>query len=195
VSFNLLGTDVALQNVVRDVGLILMALLSWLTTDKEVRISNHFNFEPVFEVAKLFVAIFVTIAPVIAMLQAGVDGPFAGLVRLVHDANGVPIDGRYFWATGILSGFLDNAPTYLVFFNLAGGDVGVLTTQLASTLAAISAGSVFMGALSYIGNAPNFMVKSIAENSGLKMPSFFGYMLWSFAILLPVFLLLTVLFV
>ncbi len=195
VSFNLLGTDVALQNMVRDAGLILMAYLSWRTTDKEVRISNHFNFEPVFEVAKLFVAIFVTIAPVIAMLQAGVDGPFAGLVRLVHDANGVPIDGRYFWATGILSGFLDNAPTYLVFFNLAGGDVGVLTTQLASTLAAISAGSVFMGALSYIGNAPNFMVKSIAENSGLKMPSFFGYMLWSFAILLPVFLLLTVLFI
>ena len=93
-----------------------------------------------------------------------------------------------------MSGFLDNAPTYLVFFNLAGGDVLQLTGELASTLAAISAGAVFMGALSYIGNAPNFMVKSIAEHSGVKMPSFFGYIAWSCAILIPIFILLTVLF-
>ncbi|MBP6241952.1 MAG: sodium:proton antiporter, partial [Hydromonas sp.] len=86
------------------------------------------------------------------------------------------------------------APTYLVFFNLAGGDVLQLTGELASTLAAISAGAVFMGALSYIGNAPNFMVKSIAEHSGVKMPSFFGYIAWSCAILIPIFILLTVLF-
>ena len=194
VEFNILGTPVALQNIVRDVGLITMAYLSWQTTAKSVRVENDFSFAPVFEVAKLFVAIFITIAPVIAMLQAGANGPFAGLVSLVHDANGVPIDERYFWATGMLSGFLDNAPTYLVFFNLAGGDVARLTTELASTLAAISAGSVFMGALSYIGNAPNFMVKAVAEHSGLKMPSFFGYMAWSFCILIPLFLLLTVLF-
>ena len=93
-----------------------------------------------------------------------------------------------------MSGFLDNAPTYLVFFNLAGGDVLQLTGELASTLAAISAGAVVMGALSYIGNAPNFMVKSIAEHSGVKMPSFFGYIAWSCAILIPIFILLTVLF-
>ena len=194
VEFNILGTPVMLQNLVRDVGLIVMALLSWYTTAIKVRISNQFNFEPVFEVGKLFFAIFITIAPVIAMLQAGAQGPFAGLVALVHDANGVPIDERYFWATGLLSGFLDNAPTYLVFFNLAGGDVAYLTVEYASTLAAISAGSVFMGALSYIGNAPNFMVKAIAEQSGVKMPSFFGYMALSFAILLPLFLVMTFLF-
>lgn len=194
IEFDILGTPVALQNIVRDFGLILMAYLSWQTTQQSVRVLNHFGFEPVFEVAKLFIAIFITIAPVIAMLQAGANGPFAGLVHLVHDANGLPMDERYFWATGMLSGFLDNAPTYLVFFNLAGGDVAHLTTDFATTLAAISAGSVFMGALSYIGNAPNFMVKAVAEHSGLKMPSFFGYMVWSFGILMPLFLLLTVLF-
>ena len=194
VSFNVLGTGVGLPGLVRDAGLVMMAWLSWMTTTQSIRIKNQFHFDPVFEVAKLFVAIFITIAPVIAMLQAGVDGPFVQLVHLVHDASGAPIDSHYFWATGLLSGFLDNAPTYLVFFNLAGGDVARLTTDYASTLAAISAGSVFMGALSYIGNAPNFMVKSIAEHSGLKMPSFFGYMAWSFGILVPLFALLTVLF-
>ena len=97
----------------------------------------------------------------------------------------------YFWATGILSSFLDNAPTYLVFFNTAGGDAATLMTTLAPTLAAISAGAVFMGANTYIGNAPNLMVKAIAEDRGVKMPSFFGYMLWSFGILLPLFFVIT----
>ena len=194
VAFNILGTDVYWQNLVRDLGLISMAILSWITTSKEVREANEFNFAPVFEVAKLFFAIFITISPVISMLQAGTAGPFAALIHFTHDANNNPIDARYFWSTGLLSGFLDNAPTYLVFFNLAGGDVLQLTGELASTLAAISAGAVFMGALSYIGNAPNFMVKSIAEHSGVKMPSFFGYIAWSCAILIPIFILLTVLF-
>ena len=194
VSFDVLGTHVELQNIVRDVGLLSMALLSWVTTNMSVRYENRFNFEPVFEVGKLFIAIFITIAPVIAMLQIGVDGPFASLVHAVHDSSGAPIDARYFWATGILSGFLDNAPTYLVFFNLAGGDVVRLTTEYATTLAAISAGSVFMGALSYIGNAPNFMVKAISEQSGVKMPSFFGYMAWSFAILIPVLAIVSFVF-
>ena len=98
----------------------------------------------------------------------------------------------YFWASGILSSFLDNAPTYLVFFNTAGGDANVLMNQLAPTLAAISAGSVFMGANSYIGNAPNLMVKAIAESLGVRMPSFFGYMAWSTCILIPLFALMTV---
>ena len=97
----------------------------------------------------------------------------------------------YFWASGALSSFLDNAPTYLVFFNTAGGDAQVLMNQLAPVLAAISAGSVFMGANSYIGNAPNLMVKSIAEDRGVKMPSFFGYMAWSGAILIPLFFIMT----
>jgi Na+/H+ antiporter NhaD/arsenite permease-like protein len=97
----------------------------------------------------------------------------------------------YFWATGALSSFLDNAPTYLVFFNTAGGDAQVLMTTLAPTLAAISAGAVFMGANTYIGNAPNLMVKSIAEDRGVKMPSFFGYMAWSCGILVPLFIVMT----
>ena len=97
----------------------------------------------------------------------------------------------YFWATGVLSSFLDNAPTYLVFFNTAGGDAQALMTTFAPTLAAISAGAVFMGANTYIGNAPNLMVKAIAEDRGVKMPSFFGYMLWSGAVLIPLFVLIT----
>jgi hypothetical protein len=91
----------------------------------------------------------------------------------------------------LLSSFLDNAPTYLVFFNTAGGDAQVLMTTLAPTLAAISAGAVFMGANSYIGNAPNLMVKAIAEDRGIKMPSFFGYMVWSICVLIPLFIVMT----
>jgi Na+/H+ antiporter NhaD/arsenite permease-like protein len=146
------------------------------------------------EVAKLFAAIFITIIPVIAMLRAGAQGAFAPLVAMVTDAGGSPNNAIYFWLTGILSSFLDNAPTYLVFFNVAGGDAAALMGPLAATLTAISAGAVFMGANTYIGNAPNFMVKSIAESRGVAMPSFLGYMLWSGAILLPLFGLLTVIF-
>jgi Na+/H+ antiporter NhaD/arsenite permease-like protein len=101
----------------------------------------------------------------------------------------------YFWMTGILSSFLDNAPTYLVFFNTAGGDPSLLMGDLYETLLAISAGAVFMGANTYIGNAPNFMVKSIAETSGIKMPSFFGYFFkWSIPILVPLFIITTFIF-
>jgi Na+/H+ antiporter NhaD/arsenite permease-like protein len=128
------------------------------------------------------------------MLRAGAGGVFAPVVRLVTDANGQPIDAMYFWLSGALSSFLDNAPTYLVFFNMAGGDASKLMTAFASTLIAISAGSVYMGAMTYIGNAPNFMVKAIAEHRSIRMPSFFGYMAWSAAVLLPAFLLVTVLF-
>ena len=109
-------------------------------------------------------------------------------------ADGSPNNAAYFWATGLLSGFLDNAPTYLVFFNAAGGDADALMTTYRQTLLAISAGAVFMGALTYIGNAPNFMVRSIAEDRGIKMPSFFGYMAWSVGILIPVFVLVTLVF-
>ena len=108
--------------------------------------------------------------------------------------NGEPVNTLYFWLSGLLSGFLDNAPTYLVFFNLAGGDAVTLMQHLPATLTAISMGSVFMGALSYIGNAPNLMVKSIAEQHQITMPGFFGYMGWSVALLIPVFLLDTLLF-
>nr|WP_244201190.1 sodium:proton antiporter [Paraburkholderia rhynchosiae] len=188
VSFDLLGTHVALQNAVRDVALLGVALLSLALTPRAARAGNDFNWAPIEEVAKLFAGIFVTIAPVITILRAGEAGAFAGIVHLVNDPAGRPHDTMYFWATGLLSSFLDNAPTYLVFFNLAGGDAGSLMTTGATTLAAISAGAVFMGANSYIGNAPNFMVKAIAESRGVRMPGFFAYLGWSGAVLLPLFL-------
>lgn len=189
IEFDVFGTHVALQNAVRDGLLVVVTLLSLVLTPKSARAGNAFNWAPIEEVAKLFAAIFITIAPVIMILRAGADGAFAGIVHMVTDASGKPIDIAYFWATGLLSSFLDNAPTYLVFFNLAGGDAPTLMTTGATTLAAISAGAVFMGANSYIGNAPNFMVKAIAESRGIVMPGFFAYLGWSTVILLPLFLL------
>jgi Na+/H+ antiporter NhaD/arsenite permease-like protein len=156
-----------------------------------VREDNQFSWAPMQEVAKLFIGIFVTMVPVLAMLKAGEAGPFAAVVRSVTGPGGEPLPWAYFWFTGALSSFLDNAPTYLVFFNLAGGDPQVLMTTGAATLAAISAGAVFMGANTYIGNAPNFMVKAIAEDRGIRMPSFFGYMAWSGCILIPLFVIMT----
>ncbi|HFA59296.1 MAG TPA: sodium:proton antiporter, partial [Rhodospirillales bacterium] len=150
-----------------------------------------FSWFPIQEVAKLFAGIFVTIIPTIAILRAGTEGALASVVRLVTTVDGEPVNAMYFWATGLLSSFLDNAPTYLVFFNTAGGDPEILTGPLATTLLAISAGAVFMGANTYIGNAPNFMVRAIAEESGVRMPSFFGYMAWSGLVLLPLFALVT----
>jgi len=128
------------------------------------------------------------------MLKAGTDGVFAPIVALVTDADGNPSNPAYFWLTGMLSAFLDNAPTYLVFFELSGGDPQELMGSQAMTLTAISAGAVFMGALTYIGNAPNFMVYSMARRAKVKMPGFFGYMLWSGTILLPLFVLVTFIF-
>ncbi|TKC83960.1 sodium:proton antiporter [Trinickia terrae] len=194
IDFNVLGTHVALQNAVRDAALIVLTLGSLALTPRAARAGNAFNWAPIEEVAKLFAGIFVTIAPVIMILRAGPDGAFARVTSLVTDAHGQPIDAMYFWATGLLSSFLDNAPTYLVFFNLAGGHAPTLMTTGATTLAAISAGAVFMGANSYIGNAPNFMVKAIAESRGVRMPGFFAYLLWSGAVLVPVFLVTTWLF-
>lgn len=191
VALHIAGTDVGLPGMVRDVGLIVVALLSLVLTPKTVHANNQFGWGPMQEVAKLFAGIFLTIIPVIAMLKAGVDGPFAGIVRAVTNPDGTPNVAMYFWATGVLSSFLDNAPTYLVFFNTAGGDPALLMTALAPTLVAISAGAVFMGANSYIGNAPNLMVKAIAEDRGVRMPSFFGYMLWSGGILVPLFIVMT----
>ncbi|AYC30958.1 sodium:proton antiporter [Pseudomonas cavernae] len=191
IGFDVLGTPVELQNLVRDGLLLGLALLSLALTPKQVRAGNEFSWGPIVEVGKLFAGIFICIAPAIAILRAGSQGQLAGLVGLVTAADGAPINALYFWLSGALSSFLDNAPTYLVFFNLAAGDAQTLMQQLPGTLLAISMGSVFMGAMTYIGNAPNFMVKAIAEQRGVRMPSFFGYMLWSGAILLPLFALLS----
>lgn len=192
---DVLGTPYLLPNLVRDVILIVLAIVSLKITPKQVRAGNEFNWDPIAEVGKLFLGIFITIAPVLAILQAGSKGAFAPLIAMVHNSAGEPINTMYFWMTGILSAFLDNAPTYLVFFNMAGGDaLTLMRGELFHTLLAISMGSVFMGALSYIGNAPNFMVKAIAEQRKVPMPSFFGYMLWSFGILVPLFVVHTFIF-
>lgn len=181
---------VPLETIASQALLLLITALSLKLTSAESRRLNGFTWGPIAEVAKLFAAIFLTIIPAIAILRAGTDGALGAIIAAVNEG-GVPNPAAYFWATGILSSFLDNAPTYLIFFNTAGGDAGVLMTDLAVTLTAISAGAVFMGANSYIGNAPNFMVKAIAEERGVAMPSFFGYMLWSCGILLPLFALVT----
>lgn len=191
VAFDVAGAEVTLPGLVRDIGLIAVTLVSLRITPDSVHESNQFSWAPMAEVAKLFAGIFLTIIPVIAMLKAGIDGPFAAVIRAVTRPDGQPDPAMYFWAAGALSSFLDNAPTYLVFFNTAGGDPQVMMTTLAPTLAAISAGAVFMGANTYIGNAPNMMVKAIAEDRGVRMPSFFGYMAWSGAILIPLFLVMT----
>ena len=187
----LAGTHVGLPGLVRDAGLVAVTVLSLRLTPRSVHQANEFGWGPMQEVAKLFAGIFLTIIPVIAMLKAGTAGPFGAIVGAVTRADGTPDPLMYFWATGLLSSFLDNAPTYLVFFNTAGGDAAQMMTAMASTLAAISAGAVFMGANTYIGNAPNLMVKAIAEERGVKMPSFFGYMAWSLCILVPLFVLMS----
>ncbi len=172
--------------------ILLAAFLSMHFTQKPVREKNDFEWAPIAEVAKLFIGIFITMIPALMILRAnggelGIDSPL-----------------KFFWATGALSGFLDNSPTYVVFLTTAGAlgvdpamAAGITTTAgfvPNNLLLAVSAGAVFMGALTYIGNAPNFMVKSIAERAQIKMPSFFGYMAWSFGILIPLFILDTVIF-
>lgn len=175
-------------NILRDSIMLLMAWLAFKTTSPSVRQDNHFTWGPIREVAVLFAGIFITMIPALVILQAR-GGEL-----------GVTTPAQFFWAAGSLSSFLDNAPTYLTFLSLAGGlgaASGVTTdlgTVAPSILMAISCGSVFMGANTYIGNAPNFMVRSIAQENGVKMPSFFGYMGWSIGILIPIFILDTLLF-
>ncbi len=188
------GGELAVQNLLRDGILVLTAIASLVLTSKSLRQANGFNWHPILEVAKLFIGIFLCMIPVLAMLKAGTNGVFAPLINLITGVDGKPDPFAYFWSTGVLSAFLDNAPTYLVFFELAGGDPQILMTGLARTLAAISSAAVFMGAMTYVGNAPNFMVYSIARNMDVKMPSFFGYMLWSGVFLLPVLAAASLLF-
>ncbi|MDQ0468160.1 sodium:proton antiporter [Labrys wisconsinensis] len=200
LAVEVLGNRLEVQNLARDAILLVLALVSLKITRREWREENRFDWEPIREVAKIFAGIFVCIVPVLAMLTAGKHGALSALVALVSHADGSPNTAAYFWLTGVLSSFLDNVPTYLVFFELAGGDARTLMgyvpgqEAMAATLAAISSGAVFMGANTYIGNAPNFMVYAIARQGGVKMPSFFGYMLWSGLVLLPIFAVATLLF-
>lgn len=194
IGIGILGTRLELQNLVRELAMVAAGLASLWLTQPAIREANGFDWEPIREVAILFAGIFICIIPVMAMLRLGLDGPFAPAISLLTRHGGAPNNPVYYWATGFLSSFLDNAPTYLVFFHLAGGDPATLMGPLANTLTAISLGSVFMGALTYIGNAPNFMVYAIARRAGAKAPSFFAYLLWSGAILLPLFVVATWLF-
>lgn len=198
-AISILGVHQHLQNLVRDFILVLMGVLSMVTTRSETREANDFSWFPILEVAYLFAGIFMTIIPALAILKAGEHGAMASLVEIVRD----PV--HFFWITGTLSSFLDNAPTYLTFFTTAQGLLfpGMPEPEVAHQiiaqhplfLEAISCGAVFMGAITYIGNAPNFMVKSIAEEAGIEMPSFFGYMLkYSLPFLIPVFILVTYIF-
>jgi len=190
----LFGEKIGLERLVGVAVFIGIAAISMWVTPRQLREDNGFAWGAIAEVAKLFAAIFVTMAPVLTILRAGTAGAAAPLVALTSGSDGEPIPWVYFWLSGALSSFLDNAPTYLVFFNLAGGDPAHLMAEGALTLAAISCGAVFMGANSYIGNAPNFMVKAIVEEQGVRMPSFFGYCAWAFVVLIPLFVLVTFIF-
>jgi Na+/H+ antiporter NhaD/arsenite permease-like protein len=193
VTLSVLGVPVTLESGIRTILIAALGFLAWAWTGKELHRMNEFRWGPIVEVAKLFAAIFICIAPALAIIGAGEKGAAAPLLALLN-ADGHPHNGMYFWISGLLSSLLDNAPTYLLFFNLAGGDPAVLQTTMAKTLGAISAGAVFMGALTYIGNAPNFMVRSIVAGHGRRMPSFFGYIGWSAVVLLPLLLLVEELF-
>lgn len=184
------GAHIGLEYVAQISLICLAMVLSWLTTSTDDRSRNNFEWAPIAEVARLFIGIFVTMIPALAILRAyggslGLDSPLG-----------------FFWATGALSSFLDNSPTYVVFLTTAGAlgtdAAGAVVTTIGtvdpSILLAISAGAVFMGAVTYIGNAPNFMVKSIAEGAGVRMPSFFGYVGWALAFLIPVFAVDSLLF-
>jgi Na+/H+ antiporter NhaD/arsenite permease-like protein len=188
------GTTLQLQDLMRDGALMAIAVASLVFTPEEHRERNGFTWGPIREVAKLFAGIFVCVVPVTAMLHAGRQGPFSWALALMTDAAGEPRNTAYFWITGALSAVLDNAPTYLVFFELLGGDAARLMNEHADTLTAISMGAVYMGAITYVGNAPNLMIYAIATERGVKMPSFFGYMIWSCAVLLPVFAIVTSVF-
>ncbi len=197
ISISIFGTELHLENALRDLFFIFLTFLSLKITSDKIRKDNNFNWLPILEVAKLFSGIFLTIVPVIAILEAGEQGAFSAVVDITHDADGNPINVIYFWVTTVLSAFLDNAPTYLVFFKMAGAQglehgmsaAPYLMEKIPATLLAISMGTVFTGPLTYIGNAPNFMIKALAEQDGIKMPSFFGYMFIAFGVLTPIYLL------
>ena len=196
---SILGIHRGVQDVVRDGFLVLMAVLSLTVTPRPLREANAFTWFPIQEVAILFVGIFLTMIPCLKILQAGAQGELAFLIAAVRE----PL--HYFWITGLLSAFLDNAPTYLTFLSTAMGGfypgvveseaVMLLIEEKPLYLLAISAGAVFFGALTYIGNAPNFMVRSIAEEAGTPMPTFFGYLFkYSAPILGAVFVVISIIF-
>ncbi len=184
LGLDIFGVHWALDDMVSDGLLFVVGTASMVLTRKTIRRANEFSWGPMIEVAIIFAGIFVTLVPVMAMIAAGEHGPAAPLIAHLF-RGGAPQANAFYWLTGALSSVLDNAPTYVVFFGFAGGDPVQLTGVLAKTLMAISTGAVYFGAMTYIGNAPNFMVKAIVENHGIRMPSFFAYVGWSALCLLP----------
>ena len=212
---SIFGVTVPYFNLVRDGLLILIAFISLLYTpmyktvkdehghnrpesselETNVRAANGFTWEPILEVAKLFIGIFVCMIPALKILQAGIDGSLSSVVLAVQTTTNDPVNAMYFWLTGVLSSFLDNAPTYVVFLQHSGwGSNLAHGSNVANTASKSVVVQCLWEANTYIGNAPNFMVKAIAEENGVKMPSFFGYMIWSVAILVPVFVIVTFVF-
>lgn len=210
--FHLGDVHIKLENIARDLTIVLCGLLSLHFTPQVLRQANGFTWEPIKEVAYLFAGIFMTIVPALTILQAGDQGALAAITRFTQS------EATYFWVTGSLSSYLDNAPTYLTFFSSALGNLNLdeitirralplppnqwaalgidpaLIGRFSDYLKGISLGAVFMGANTYIGNAPNFIVKSMAEETGVAMPSFFGYILYTCVLLLPLYFAMTLLF-
>ncbi|MDR0580564.1 MAG: sodium:proton antiporter, partial [Holosporaceae bacterium] len=164
--------------------------ISLKITPAKIRAKNDFSFAPIREIAELFAGIFVTVAPIISILRQGTAGEFRWIFEWIAPG-GEYMAERCFWASGILSAILDNAPTFLIFFHITSGDPHILMTVKSNILTALSISTVFMGALTYIGNAPNLIVKSISIHHGVKVPSFFGYMGWSILILGPIFVVIS----
>jgi Na+/H+ antiporter NhaD/arsenite permease-like protein len=180
--------------VVRLLALAAFAAISAVSlaiTPRALRRANDFSWEPMREIAVVFAVIFLTAGPVLRMLEAGPSGPLAPLLALAADASGAPEPLAYFWLAGMLSAFLDNAPTYLVFFGMAGGNASLLAGAESRVLEALSAGTVFFGALTYLGNAPNMMVRAIASRRGVRMPGFLTYLACAALLLLPLFAVLS----
>ncbi len=178
------------SSVLRNMTLSAIAFLSLKLTHKNIREKNGFTFAPIREVAEFFIAIFITVAPILSILSKGENGAMAMIFNWIAPGKEFVLS-KCFWASGLLSSVLDNAPTFLIFFHLASGNAAELMTTKAAILTSFSISTVFMGALTYIGNAPNLMIRSISEQHGIKVPSFLGYMGWSIGILAPIFLVIS----
>jgi Na+/H+ antiporter NhaD/arsenite permease-like protein len=201
-AFTFMKVPMPKGELIEILAMITITLISIKITRKETREANLFTWHPIIEVGKIFAAIFICMAPLIAMLRAGTDGPLKFVIDSLS-INGQPVNYMYYWLSGGLSAFLDSAPAYLVFFHTAAAPAASLgmathtymTDVMPTTLIAITMGASFMGAITYIGNAPNMMIQAIAEDDGIKMPSFFGYMVWSVCILVPLFILMQFLYI
>jgi Na+/H+ antiporter NhaD/arsenite permease-like protein len=189
-SFNLCGESFSYSSILRNLLLSIISIISLKTTSVGIREKNRFSIVPMKEIAELFAGIFITVTPIINILHQGTRGEFGHLLNWIAPG-GEFIASRCFWASGLLSSVLDNAPTFLIFFHLTSGDPAILMTVKSNILTAFSISTVFMGALTYIGNAPNLIVKAVSADYSVKAPSFLGYLGWTSTILLPIFAIIS----